>query len=71
MVLCHCDLNCLWDTIGVYGFSQVFLDELSLKISSSLHVLVGGDFILMHSPASKNNANFSWSRANSFNDFNQ
>lgn len=68
----------------VYGKLLVFMAQLimlflkffwmsSLKISSSLHVLVcvGGGVNLMHSPANKNNANFSWSRVDSFNDFNR
>lgn len=74
MVLSHRSLNKLWDVVVVYGpanhsQSQLFLDEISLKVASSnLPLLIGCDFNLLRSPSNKNNSNFSWARANAFND---
>lgn len=50
--------------------SNDFLLELASKVESvSLPFLIGGDFNLLRFPWDKNNANFSWSRAEGFNDF--
>lgn len=75
MVVLHKALNKLWEVIVVYGpvdhsLSQIFLDELSIKLTScSLPFVIGGDFNLLCSPNDKNNDNFSWSRANAFHQF--
>lgn len=75
MVLYHRALDINWEFIGVYGpanhsLSHAFLLELASKIESiSLPFLIGGDFNLLRFPWDKNNDNFSWSRAEGFNDF--
>lgn len=75
LVVCHRELNCLWEIIVVYGpadhsYTQLFLDELSSKLSLvNLPTVLGGDFNLLRHPSEKNNSNFSWSRAEVFNEF--
>lgn len=75
LVLHHRAIDKSWEFIGVYGpidhtLSHEFLLELATKIgSSSLSFLIGGDFNLLRFPWDKNNVNFSWSRAEGFNDF--
>lgn len=65
MVVLHKSHNKLWEVVVMYGpadhsLSQLFLDELSIKVSAStLPLLIGGDFNLLHSPNDKNNSMFS------------
>ena len=66
----------LWVVVCVYGpadhsRSADFLLELTnlvgAKRACNLPLLVGGDFILIHSGADKNNANIDWARVSMFN----
>ena len=53
-----------------HSLSSIFLDELSNKLEScTIPIVLGGDFNLLHSPADKNNLNFSWPLTSAFNDF--
>ena len=74
-VVHHRQLNMMWEFMVVYGpadhlLTPLFLDEISSKIEAcNIPLLIGGDFNLIHSPANKNNTNFSWPLPNAFNDF--
>ena len=69
------DCNFKWEAIVVYGpanhrGAHVFLEELSSKVrSSSLPVVVAGDFNLTRSPADNSNGNFDPILGNLFNDW--
>lgn len=74
MILIQKECSKTWEVINVYGpadhsLTPLFLDEISTKISAStLPVIVGGDFNLIHGPAEKNNPNVHWPRTIAFND---
>ena len=69
------DMNFKWEIIVVYGpadhsCSVAFLVELHTKISSTtLPVVVGGDFNLLHSPEENSNSHVDHAEIRRFNDW--